>query len=80
MPIRAITTAQWVVLGASITSLNLLATFDAAQDAVGFLGGRCALLAGTKLFIHQNPPVLLHRATVNEIISQSVMMSWIALI
>ena len=49
--------------------------FVAAQDAVGHLGCKCALLAHIKLLVHQNLQVLLHRADLSEFYSQSVLIS-----
>ena len=52
---------------------------DAVQDAVGLVGYKHALLALVKIFIHQNPQVLLCRAALNELSTQSVLISEIAL-
>jgi len=49
--------------------------FVAAQDAVGHLGCKCALLAHIKLLVHQNLQGLLHRADLCEFYSQSVLIS-----
>jgi len=42
------------------------ASFDTAQDAIGFLGYECMLLAHVQFFIHQCPQVLLCRAAFNH--------------
>ncbi|KAK4818202.1 hypothetical protein QYF61_008586 [Mycteria americana] len=49
------------------------ASFDAAQDAVGFLGCKCTLLAHVQLFIHQYLQVLLRRAALYHIIPQPIL-------
>jgi len=54
-------------------------SFDAAQDTIGLLGCKCALLAHVYLFIHQNPQVLLCRAALSEFFSQFVYISRITL-
>jgi len=41
-------------------------SFDAAQGAVGLLGCKCMLRARIKIFIHQDPQVLLHRTNKNN--------------
>ncbi|KAK4810951.1 hypothetical protein QYF61_013359 [Mycteria americana] len=55
------------------------ASFDAAQDTIGFLGCEYTLLAHVQLFIHQYPQVLLCRAVLNPFIPQSVLIMGIAL-
>ncbi|KAK4807044.1 hypothetical protein QYF61_018385 [Mycteria americana] len=55
------------------------ASFDAAQDAVGFLGCKHTLTAHVQLFIYQYPQVLLHRAALNPFIPQSLLIWGIAL-
>jgi len=50
---------------------------DAAQDAVSLPGFKCTLLALVQLFIHQDPQVVLYRASISEF-SQSVDISGIA--
>ncbi|KAK4829041.1 hypothetical protein QYF61_001846 [Mycteria americana] len=55
------------------------AAFDAAQDAVGFLGCERTLPAHAQLFIHQYPQVLLCRAVLNPFMAQPVSMFGIAL-
>ena len=54
------------------------ASFDAAQDIVGFLGCKHTLPAHVQLFIHQYPQVLLHRAALNAFIPQPVFVLGIA--
>ncbi|KAK4806146.1 hypothetical protein QYF61_001069 [Mycteria americana] len=49
------------------------ASFDAAQDTIGFLGCECTLPAHVQFFIHQYPQVLLCRAALNAFITQSVL-------
>ncbi|KAK4825745.1 LOW QUALITY PROTEIN: hypothetical protein QYF61_002184 [Mycteria americana] len=49
------------------------ASFDAAQDAVGFLHCECTLSAHVQLFIHQYPQGLLHRAALDHIIPDDVL-------
>ena len=56
------------------------ASCDSAQDTVGFLGCERTLLAHVQLFIHQHPQVLLHRAALNPLISQSILILDIVLI
>ena len=46
------------------------ASFDAAQDTVGFLGCEGTLLAHVQLAIHQNPQVFFSRAVL-KILSYS---------
>ena len=53
---------------------------DAAQDAVGLLDCKNTLLTHVHLFVLHNPQLLLHRAPLNEFLSQSVLISGIALI
>ncbi|RMC16004.1 hypothetical protein DUI87_08211 [Hirundo rustica rustica] len=48
---------------------------DLTQDTVGLLGSGCTLLAHVLLFIHQNPQILLFKATLNDIFSHSVLLS-----
>ncbi|KAK4816043.1 hypothetical protein QYF61_011051 [Mycteria americana] len=55
------------------------ASFDAAQDMVGFLGCKRTLLAHVQLFIHQYPQVLLHRAALNPFIPQLVLIPGVTL-
>jgi len=52
---------------------------DEAQDAVGFEGCKSTLLAHVWLFISQNPQLLLIRASLNELFTQSVHIYGIAL-
>ena len=52
---------------------------DAAQDAVGLLGCKYTMLAHGQLFFHEELQVLLHRAALNEIFSQSIHVFGIAL-
>ncbi|KAK4811172.1 hypothetical protein QYF61_019803 [Mycteria americana] len=54
------------------------ASFDAAQDTIGFLGCECTLLAHVQFFIHQYPQVLLLSAALNPFIPQSVLILGIA--
>ncbi|KAK4815374.1 hypothetical protein QYF61_001362 [Mycteria americana] len=54
------------------------ASFDAAQDTVGFLGCECTLPAHVQLFIHQYPQVLLGRAALNPFIPQPVLIPEVA--
>jgi len=49
--------------------------FDAVQDTVGLTDHKCTLLAHIKLFVYQNPAVLLHRATLSEFFSQCLHVS-----
>ncbi|KAK4827796.1 hypothetical protein QYF61_021788 [Mycteria americana] len=53
------------------------ASFDAAQDTVGFLGCERTLLAHIQFFIHWYPQVLC-RAALNPLIAQPVSMFGIA--
>ncbi|KAK4826030.1 hypothetical protein QYF61_003851 [Mycteria americana] len=53
-------------------------SFDTDQDMVGFLGCECTFLAHVQLFIHQYPQVLLHRAALNHIIPQPVLILGVA--
>ncbi|RMC13950.1 hypothetical protein DUI87_09034 [Hirundo rustica rustica] len=55
------------------------ASCHAAQDAGGFLDCECTRLVHVQLVIHQNPPVLHHRAALTELFPQSRFMSGIAL-
>ncbi|KAK4810846.1 hypothetical protein QYF61_008818 [Mycteria americana] len=55
------------------------ASFDAAQDTVGFLGCERTLPAHVQLFIHQYPQVLLLRAALNPFIPQPVLVPGVAL-
>ncbi|KAK4816374.1 hypothetical protein QYF61_016278 [Mycteria americana] len=54
------------------------ASFDAAQDTVGFLGCERTLLARIQPFIHQYPQVLLCRAALNPFIPQPVLIQGVA--
>ncbi|KAK4825592.1 hypothetical protein QYF61_000681 [Mycteria americana] len=54
------------------------ASFDAAQDTVGFLGCRCTFPSHVQLLIQQYPQVLLHRAALNPFIPQPVFVLGIA--
>jgi len=45
--------------------------FDATQDTVGLQHWRITLLIHAKLFIHQKPQVLFHRAAFNEFFSMT---------
>ena len=47
-------------------------SFDAAQDTIGFLGCKGALLVHLQLAIHQYPQVFFGRAALNPFISQFV--------
>ena len=49
------------------------ASFDAAQDTVGFLGCERTSPAHVQLFIHRYPPILLRRAALNPSIPQPVL-------
>jgi len=60
--------------------LSAHSSFDAAQDAVGLLGCKCALLAHVKLFVQQDPQDLFCRANLYEFISPSSYISGIILI
>ncbi|GAB0186614.1 mitochondrial enolase superfamily member 1 [Grus japonensis] len=55
------------------------ASFDAAQDTVGFLGCKRTLPAHVELFINQHPQVLLLRAAFNPFLAQPVVVLGIAL-
>ena len=54
---------------------NYCFTFNQLISYTGIMGCKHALLAHVKLFIHQNPQVLLCRAALNELFSLSVLMS-----
>ena len=54
------------------------ASFDAAQDTVGFLSCESTLPAHAQLFIYQYPQVLLLRAALNPFIPQPVLILGIA--
>ncbi|KAK4818029.1 hypothetical protein QYF61_004153 [Mycteria americana] len=54
------------------------ASFDAAQDTVGFLGCKRTLLGHVELLISQHPQVLLLRAALNPFSSQLVFVLGIA--
>ncbi|KAK4818966.1 LOW QUALITY PROTEIN: hypothetical protein QYF61_022633 [Mycteria americana] len=54
------------------------ASFDAAQDTVGFLGCERTLSAHVQLFIHQYPQVLFRRATLDPFIPQPVLLLGVA--
>ncbi|KAK4810922.1 hypothetical protein QYF61_013330 [Mycteria americana] len=55
------------------------ASFDAAQDTIGFLGCECTSLAHVLLFIHPyHPQVLLCRAALNPFIPQPVLIPGVA--
>ena len=53
-------------------------SFDSAEDTVGLLSCKCALLVHVQLFIHQDLQVLLHRVALNVFFSQSVLISGIS--
>ncbi|PKU42653.1 hypothetical protein llap_7045 [Limosa lapponica baueri] len=55
------------------------AAFDAAQDMVGFLGCRCALLAHVELLINQHPQALLLTVLLNSSSTQPVFVLGIAM-
>ncbi|KAK4827563.1 hypothetical protein QYF61_019187 [Mycteria americana] len=55
------------------------ASFDAAQDTVGFLGCKCTLPGHVELLINQHPHVLLLRAALNPFSAQPVFVLGIAL-
>ncbi|TRZ15800.1 hypothetical protein HGM15179_011299 [Zosterops borbonicus] len=46
------------------------ATFDAAQDAFGFLNNKCTLLAHVELLMNQHTQILLLRAALNPFSTQ----------
>ncbi|KAK4830572.1 hypothetical protein QYF61_011750 [Mycteria americana] len=48
------------------------ASFDAAQDTVGFLGCKCTLPAHVELLINQQPQVILLTAALNPFSAQPV--------
>lgn len=54
------------------------ASFDAAQDVLGFLDGRYTMPACGQLLIREQPEVLLCLSPFNDSFSQSVTMSEIA--
>jgi len=54
------------------------ATFDAAQDVVGFLGCKCTLSDHVELLINEHTQVLLLRAALNPFSAQSVFVLGIA--
>ena len=54
------------------------ASFDAAQDTVGFLGCKRTLPAHVELLINQYPQVLLLRAAFNPFLAQPIFMLGIA--
>ena len=54
------------------------ASFDAAQDTVGFLSCERILPAHVQLFIHQHPQVLLGRAALNPFIPQPILIPGVA--
>ncbi|KAK4811179.1 hypothetical protein QYF61_019810 [Mycteria americana] len=54
------------------------ASFDTAQDTIGFLGCERTLLAHVQFFIHHYPQVLLLSAALNPFIPQSVLILGIA--
>ena len=58
----------------AVDALSLLATSssDGAQDTICFLCCKNTLLAYVKFFIHQDPQVLLCRATLKDCSFQSV--------
>ncbi|PKU43223.1 hypothetical protein llap_6461 [Limosa lapponica baueri] len=55
------------------------ASFDAAQDMVGFLGCKHTLLAHTQLFIYRYSQILLLRAALNVFIPQPVLIPGLSL-
>ena len=54
------------------------ASFDAAQDTVGFLGCESTPPGHVQLFIHQHPQVFLSRAALNPVIPQLVLILGVA--
>ena len=54
------------------------ASFDAAQDMIGFLGCECTLPGHVELLANQHPQVLLLRAALNPLIAQPVSVFGIA--
>ena len=54
-------------------------SFDAAQDAIGFLGCECTLPAHVQLLTHQYPQAPLCRAALSPLIAQPVLVLGIAL-
>ncbi|KAK4810926.1 hypothetical protein QYF61_013334 [Mycteria americana] len=55
------------------------ASFDAAQDTIGFLSCKRTSLAHVLLFIHHYPQVLLCRTALNAFIPQPVLIPGVAL-
>ncbi|KAK4828307.1 LOW QUALITY PROTEIN: hypothetical protein QYF61_025319 [Mycteria americana] len=53
-------------------------SFDAAQDATGFVGCKCTLLGHVELLINQHPQVLLLRTALNPFSTQPVLVLGIA--
>ena len=53
--------------------------FEAVQDTVSLLDFKYPLLACVQPFIHKNPQILLHRSALNELFTQSVLISKTAL-